>query len=67
MGETITYTELAMRAGKPGAARAAGTACGRNPVALAIPCHRVVRTSGEDFGYSWGSDRKKWLLTFENV
>ena len=66
-GEVITYNELARRAGKPGAARAAGTACGKNPVALAIPCHRVVRTSGEDYGYSWGFARKKWLLEFEGV
>ncbi len=64
-GETITYSELALRADKPGAARAAGTACGKNPVALVIPCHRVVRTSGEDYGYSWGIARKKWLLEFE--
>jgi methylated-DNA-[protein]-cysteine S-methyltransferase len=66
-GQVITYSELARRAGKPGAARAAGTACGKNPVALAIPCHRVVRTSGEDYGYSWGFERKKWLLEFEGL
>jgi O-6-methylguanine DNA methyltransferase len=48
-GTTLTYTELATWVGRPSAARAAGTACGKNPVALAIPCHRVVRTQGEDF------------------
>lgn len=67
LGETITYTELAIAAGRPAAARAAGTACGKNPLALFIPCHRVVRSSGEDFGYSWGTDRKRFLLTHEGV
>jgi methylated-DNA-[protein]-cysteine S-methyltransferase len=66
-GTTLTYTELATWVWRPSAARAAGTACGKNPVALAIPCHRVVRTSGEDYGYSWGFERKKWLLKFEGI
>lgn len=64
-GETITYTEMAKRAGRPSATRAAGTACGKNPLGLFIPCHRVVRKQGEDYGYSWGAQRKKWLLNFE--
>ncbi|MEN9852097.1 MAG: O6-methylguanine-DNA methyltransferase [Candidatus Parcubacteria bacterium] len=64
-GTTITYTDMAIRAGRPRATRAAGTACGKNPVALFIPCHRVVRKQGEDYGYSWGPERKKWLLKFE--
>ena len=67
LGKTITYTELATWVGRPWAVRAAGTACGKNPVALAIPCHRVVRTSSEDYGYSWGFDRKKWLLEFDGA
>lgn len=66
-GETITYTDMAIKAGKSDAARAAGTACGKNPLALFIPCHRVVRKQNEDYGYSWGADRKKWLLNFESI
>ncbi len=66
-GETITYTDMAIKAGKSDAARAAGTACGKNPLALFVPCHRVVRKQNEDYGYSWGTDRKKWLLNFEGV
>jgi len=67
MGQTIDYSTLAEKGGKPGAARAAGSACGKNPVALFIPCHRVVRKTHEDFGYSWGPARKKYLLTLEGV
>lgn len=66
-GETITYTDMAIKAGKSDAARAAGTACGKNPLALFIPCHRVVRKQNEDYGYSWGIDRKKCLLNFESI
>lgn len=66
-GKTIDYSTLAEKAGKVGAARAAGSACGKNPLALFIPCHRVVRKSGEDYGYSWGLERKKYLLTLEGV
>lgn len=64
-GKTITYTEMAQKVGNPSAVRAAGTACGKNPLALFVPCHRVVRKQGEDYGYSWGPERKKWLLEFE--
>ena len=64
-GKTATYKELAIKLGDENGARSLGTACGKNPLALFIPCQRVVRTSGEDFGYSWGKDRKKWLLEFE--
>jgi methylated-DNA-[protein]-cysteine S-methyltransferase len=64
-GETITYTDMAIKANKPLAIRAAGSACGKNPVALFIPCHRVIRKQSEDYGYSWGVERKKWLLNFE--
>lgn len=66
-GKTVNYTELAQKAGRPTAARAAGTACGKNPLAVFIPCHRVVRTSDEDFGYSWGTDRKRALLAHEGI
>lgn len=65
VGKTITYTYMAEQVGSQNAVRAAGTACGKNPVALFIPCHRVVRKQGEDYGYAWGTQRKKWLLEFE--
>jgi len=64
-GETRTYAEVAAAIGKPGAARAVGAACGANPVALVIPCHRVVRADGQGGGYRWGPDRKKALLALE--
>jgi len=64
-GETISYQELARRAGSPGAVRAAGNANGRNPVSLAIPCHRVIHADGTLGGYGGGVDRKRWLLEHE--
>jgi methylated-DNA-[protein]-cysteine S-methyltransferase len=64
-GETITYTELAARAGSPLAVRAAGSACARNLVALIVPCHRIVRTGGTHGGYYYGPTTKAWLLTHE--
>lgn len=64
-GETITYDELAHRAGSPGASRAAGHANGSNPVAIVVPCHRVIRASGETGGYAGGPDRKRRLLELE--
>ena len=64
-GETITYAELAARAGRPGAARAAGAANGRNPIAILIPCHRVVGASGALTGYGGGVDAKAALLALE--
>lgn len=64
-GETITYDELAQRAGSPGASRAAGQANGSNPVAIVVPCHRVIRASGERGGYAGGPDRKRRLLDLE--
>jgi len=57
-GETRTYSQLAAAAGNPNAARAAGSACGANPVAVIIPCHRVQRSDGALGGYAWGIDRK---------
>jgi O-6-methylguanine DNA methyltransferase len=64
-GETIPYEELALRAGRPGAQRAAGTANGANRVAIVIPCHRVVRKGGEVGNYGGGRWRKAWLLDLE--
>ena len=64
-GETRTYSELATMIGKPSAARAVANACGKNPVALAIPCHRIVRTDGGLGGYRWGVGRKETLLAQE--
>ncbi|MDI6852338.1 MAG: methylated-DNA--[protein]-cysteine S-methyltransferase [Deltaproteobacteria bacterium] len=65
--ETISYQELARRAGSPQAARAAGQACGANPVPILIPCHRVVAADGSLGGYSSGLERKRWLLKHEGV
>ncbi len=64
-GETLSYAQLAMRAGNANAVRAAGSACGANPVALAIPCHRVLRGDGSLGGYAWGLDVKAELLRRE--
>ena len=64
-GETVTYGELARRVGAPGATRAVGTACGANPVAVVVPCHRVLRGDGELGGYRWGVERKRRLLDSE--
>ena len=64
-GETISYAELATRAGSPLAVRAAGSACARNLVALVVPCHRIVRTGGSLGGYYYGLPTKQWLLEHE--
>jgi len=64
-GESLSYAALAAKAGKPGAARAAGTACGSNSVAILIPCHRARRGDGSPGGYAWGLDRKARLLARE--
>jgi AraC family transcriptional regulator of adaptative response/methylated-DNA-[protein]-cysteine methyltransferase len=64
-GETRTYAQLAREVGAPAAVRAVGSACGANPVALAVPCHRAVRTDGGLGGYAWGLPRKKLLLELE--
>ena len=66
-GETLTYAELAQRAGAPGAARAAGAATGRNPLSIIVPCHRVVGTDGSLTGYAGGIERKTRLLEIEGV
>ena len=64
-GETISYKQLASRLGKPGAARAVGGAANRNPVAIVVPCHRVVGSGGALVGYAAGTWRKQWLLDHE--
>jgi len=64
-GSTVSYSELAERLGMPTAARAVAGACAANPVAVAIPCHRVVRTGGALSGYRWGIERKRALLERE--
>src|SRR5712691_6230648 len=66
-GTTTTYTEIAKRIGRPKAVRAVGAACAANPIAVAIPCHRVVRIGGDLAGYRWGVARKRALLTRESA
>ena len=66
-GETISYAELARRVGKPGAARAVGSANGANPVAVIVPCHRVIAADGTLGGYGGGLSRKEKLLALEGV
>jgi AraC family transcriptional regulator, regulatory protein of adaptative response / methylated-DNA-[protein]-cysteine methyltransferase len=66
-GTTRSYAEIARRIGQPGAARAVAGACASNPVALFIPCHRVVRRDGALAGYRWGLVRKRALLTAEKA
>ena len=66
-GETRSYGELAASIGRPGAARAVARACATNPVALAIPCHRVVPAGGGTGGYRWGRERKRALLDRERT
>jgi AraC family transcriptional regulator of adaptative response/methylated-DNA-[protein]-cysteine methyltransferase len=65
-GEALSYAALAVRAGKPGAARAAGSACGANPVAVLIPCHRAQRGDGSLGGYAYGLPMKRRLLARES-
>lgn len=64
-GATVSYAQVAARIGQPKAVRAVAQACGANHIAVAIPCHRVVRNSGELSGYRWGVDRKRELLRRE--
>ena len=66
-GKTVTYKDVAEKVGRPKAYRAVGTACGKNEIALFIPCHRVVASDGSLSSYAWGIDRKKWLLEHEGV
>jgi len=66
-GETRSYAELAAATGNPGATRAAGSACGANPVAVLVPCHRALRRDGSAGGYAWGLERKAALLAREKA
>ncbi len=64
-GETVSYGEIARRVGQPSAARAVGTANGRNPIAVIVPCHRVIGADGSLTGYGGGLERKRLLLELE--
>lgn len=66
-GQTITYSELARRAGRPAAIRAAGHANGSNPLSIVAPCHRVIGMDGSLTGYGGGIERKRWLLAHEGA
>ena len=64
-GETVSYGEIARRVGAPDASRAVGTANGSNPIAIIVPCHRVIGANGKLTGYGGGLDRKRFLLGLE--
>ncbi|MEJ2818299.1 MULTISPECIES: methylated-DNA--[protein]-cysteine S-methyltransferase [unclassified Caulobacter] len=66
-GETTTYAGLAQRLGRPSAMRAVGAANGANPIAVVVPCHRVIGTGGSLTGYGGGVERKRWLLEHEGA
>jgi methylated-DNA-[protein]-cysteine S-methyltransferase len=66
-GTTVSYAELAVELGRPSGARAVGATNGRNPIAIVVPCHRVVGTDGSLTGYAGGLWRKRWLLTHEGA
>ncbi|HEY6098049.1 MAG TPA: methylated-DNA--[protein]-cysteine S-methyltransferase [Anaeromyxobacter sp.] len=66
-GATVSYSALAARLGVPGGSRAVGLANGRNPIAIAVPCHRVIGADGGLTGYAGGIERKRWLLGHERV
>ena len=65
LGSTASYSEIANRMGAPQSARAVAQACAANPIAVAVPCHRVVRNDGALSGYRWGVERKRALLDRE--
>ena len=67
VGTTLSYSELARRIGRPSAVRAVGLANGANPVAVVVPCHRVVGADGTLVGYGGGMSRKRWLLAHESA
>jgi methylated-DNA-[protein]-cysteine S-methyltransferase len=64
-GKTLSYADLAERAGSPAAVRAAGSACAKNAIVLVVPCHRIVKTGGALGNYAYGLSKKEWLLRFE--
>ena len=67
VGTTLSYLALAQRVGAPDAVRAVGAANGANPVAIVLPCHRVIGSNGRLVGYGGGLDRKRWLLAHERA
>jgi AraC family transcriptional regulator of adaptative response/methylated-DNA-[protein]-cysteine methyltransferase len=67
VGRTASYADIARQLHVPGAARAVGAACAANPLAVAVPCHRVVRSDGDLSGYYWGLERKEALLRAEGA
>ena len=66
-GETVSYGELALRAGSPGASRAVGTVMSKNPLPIVIPCHRVISASGNIGGYTGGLHKKRLLMAIEGI
>ena len=66
-GKTKTYGEIAKSIGKPGAGRAVGSACNKNPIAIIVPCHRVIGTDGKLTGFACGTKTKEWLLNHEKL
>jgi methylated-DNA-[protein]-cysteine S-methyltransferase len=64
---TISYAQLADRAGSPAAVRAAGSACAKNAIVLVVPCHRIVKTGGNLGNYAYGLNKKEWLLRHEGA
>lgn len=67
VGATSSYTDIAIRIGRPTAVRAVAQACAANPLAVIVPCHRVLRRDGQLSGYRWGIERKRALLARESV
>lgn len=66
-GKTLSYADLAQRAGSPAAVRAAGSACAKNAIVIVVPCHRIVKTGGALGNYAYGLDVKEWLLRHESA
>ncbi|HUC95381.1 MAG TPA: methylated-DNA--[protein]-cysteine S-methyltransferase [Candidatus Saccharimonadia bacterium] len=66
-GQTVSYAVLASRIGKPKAVRAVGSAVGKNPIAIIVPCHRVIKSDGKIGGFSGGIDKKVYLLDIESL
>jgi AraC family transcriptional regulator, regulatory protein of adaptative response / methylated-DNA-[protein]-cysteine methyltransferase len=67
VGATVTYSELARRIGRPESVRAVAAACGANPIAVIVPCHRVIGKDGSLTGYAWGIEKKRLLLEREKA
>ena len=66
-GESRTYGDIASALGRPRGAQAVGQAVGRNPIAIIIPCHRILGAGNQLTGFAWGLEKKKWLLRHEGV